>query len=67
MTINGTVKQYDVLKGYGFIIGEDQRQYFFHYSQLVMEGRKSITAGQSVVFEPVESKLGLQAHDIQRF
>ncbi len=32
--IKGTVKEYDITKGYGFIIGEDDRDYFVHVSGL---------------------------------
>ena len=32
--IKGTVKEYDNIKGYGFIIGEDDRDYFIHVSGL---------------------------------
>ena len=32
--IKGTVKEYDNTKGYGFIIGEDDQDYFVHVSGL---------------------------------
>ena len=38
----GTVKWFSSEKGYGFIKLSDGRDVFFHYSQLVMDGFKTI-------------------------
>ena len=51
-------------KGYGFIKLEDGKDVFFHYSQLVMEGYKTIEADAQVEFELVETERGLQARNI---
>ena len=51
-------------KGYGFIKLEDGKDVFFHYSQLVMEGYKTIEADVQVEFELVETERGLQARNI---
>jgi len=32
--MKGTVKWYNIKKGYGFIKGEDDQEYFIHYSAL---------------------------------
>ncbi len=53
-------------KGYGFIKLEDGRDVFFHYSQLVMEGFKTIDDGAEVEFDLVEGDRGLQAHNIHK-
>ena len=62
--MTGKVKKFNKEKGYGFIKLEDDRDVFFHYSQLVMEGFKTIDEGTVVEFELVESERGLQAHNI---
>ena len=48
--MKGTVKKFDKEKGYGFITGEDGKDYFFHYSQLGMEGFKTAEVGQKVEY-----------------
>lgn len=62
--MTGKVKKFNKEKGYGFIKLEDDRDVFFHYSQLVMEGFKTIDEGTVVEFELVESERGLQARNI---
>lgn len=50
--VKGTVKEYNITKGYGFIIGEDDRDYFVHASglrpQLQICGLRE---GQQVLFD----------------
>lgn len=60
----GKVKKFNKEKGFGFIKLADDRDVFFHYSQLVMEGFKTIEEGTEVEFELVEGERGLQAHNI---
>ncbi len=62
--MQGKVKKFNKDKGFGFITMDDQRDVFFHYSQLVMEGFKTIEEGAIVEFELVETERGLQAHNI---
>ena len=58
------VKKFNKEKGYGFITLEDGKDVFFHYSQLVMEGYKTIDEGAEVEFEVVETERGPQAHNV---
>ena len=51
-------------KGFGFITVEGAKDVFFHYSQLVMEGYKTIENDTVVEFELVETERGPQAHNI---
>ena len=45
----GTVKEFDVTKGYGFITGEDNEDYFVHVSGLREYLKsKGLSAGQRV-------------------
>lgn len=62
--MKGTVKKFDKEKGYGFITGEDGKDYFFHYSQLVMEGFKTAEVGQKVEYEEASTDKGLRANNI---
>lgn len=62
--MTGKIKMFNQEKGYGFIKLEDGKDVFFHYSQLVMEGYKTIEADANVEFELVETERGLQARNI---
>lgn len=62
--MQGKVKMFNQEKGYGFITVEGEKDVFFHYSQLVMEGYKTIENDVQVEFELVESDRGPQAQNI---
>ena len=62
--MQGKVKMFNQEKGYGFITAEGGKDVFFHYSQLVMEGYKTIENDTAVEFELVETDRGPQAHNI---
>jgi CspA family cold shock protein len=55
---SGTVKWFNPDKGYGFIAREDGDDLFVHYSEIQMEGFKTLTEGQEVVFEVTEGQNG---------
>ena len=61
----GKVKRFNKTKGYGFITLEDGRDVFFHYSELVMDGFKTVDEGATVEFDLFEGEKGLQAHNIK--
>ena len=50
--IRGVVKEYDRLKGFGFIAGDDGEDYFVHVSGLreYLKG-KGLRGGQKVSFD----------------
>lgn len=64
--MKGTVKMFNKEKGYGFIRGEDGKDYFFHYSVLVMDDFKTAEKGEAVEFEIQESERGLRAKDVKK-
>ena len=51
MEMNGTVKWFDVRKGFGFISDEDGMDYFVHFSEIRGDGFKRLRDGQSVTFD----------------
>lgn len=65
MFMQGKVKMFNPEKGFGFITMEDGKDVFFHYSQLMMEGFKTIDADVKVEFDLVETDRGLQAQEIK--
>lgn len=58
---SGRVKWFNNAKGYGFIISEDGRDVFVHYSVIEMDGFKTLQEGQTVLYEATETAKGLQA------
>lgn len=62
--MQGKVKMFNQEKGYGFITNAEGKDVFFHYSQLMMEGFKTIDADAEVEFEAIETDRGLQAQNI---
>ena len=62
----GKVKWFNNAKGYGFILpdagGDDL---FAHYSTILMDGYKTLRAGQSVSFEVEAGPKGLHAVEIR--
>ena len=64
MAIKGTVKWFDVKKGFGFIQQEDGSDVFVHYSNISGKGFKVLEDGESVEFEVVEGNKGLQAQNV---
>lgn len=48
---NGTVKWFDSKKGYGFITTSEERDYFIHHSNIIMDGFRSLNEGDVVDFE----------------
>ena len=54
--MKGTVKFFDRTKGWGFITDENKNDVFVHYSNSIMEGRKSLDENDVVEFEIGEGK-----------
>lgn len=61
----GKVKRFNSEKGYGFIKTDNGKDLFFHYSELQMEGYKTVEQGQIVEFEIIETEKGLRAVNIK--
>ncbi|GAB1259130.1 cold shock domain-containing protein CspD [Aurantivibrio plasticivorans] len=61
----GTVKWFNNAKGYGFILpDEGSEDLFVHYSSIIMDGYRTLKAGQAVTFEIVQGDKGLHATNI---
>ena len=60
----GIVKWFNSEKGYGFITTSDGKDVFAHYSAINAEGYKSLTQGQSVSFDIVETDDKTRASNI---
>ena len=60
----GTVKFFNNVKNFGFIAGDDGKEYFVHSSGL-KEGT-SITEGDKVSFKVVEGDRGPKAEEVEK-
>lgn len=60
----GVVKWFNDAKGFGFIEQESGPDVFVHFSVIQVEGFKSLSQGQQVQFEIVESQKGPQASNV---
>ncbi len=61
----GTVKWFNSEKGYGFISQKDGEDLFVHFSEIKMDGYKTLDEGQAVSFDVVTGRDGkLQASNV---
>lgn len=64
--IQGKVKWFNNAKGFGFVVpNESNDDVFIHFSQIKMDGYRTLKTGQRVEFDLVESDKGKQAQNIQ--
>lgn len=62
----GTVKWFSSDKGYGFIEPESGGEdLFVHFSEIEMQGYKTLEDGQKVSFEVSEGRKGPQASSVK--
>ena len=60
----GKVKWFDSKKGYGFILTDEDREVFVHYTGIIAEGFRALTEGQNVEFEIGSNEKGVQAVNV---
>lgn len=60
----GTVKWFNVKKGFGFIVREGGDEVFVHFRAIRGRGRRVLRQGQAVRFDVVEASKGLQADNV---
>lgn len=61
----GTVKWFNVSKGFGFITKDNGEEIFVHFRSIRGEGRRSLRDGQRVSFVEAQSTKGPQAEDVE--
>jgi len=63
----GTVKWFNPDKGYGFISQEGGEDLFVHWSEIQMDGYKTLDEGAKVEFEVAQGDNGkLQASNVRK-
>ncbi len=60
----GSVKWFNVSKGFGFITRENGDDVFVHFRNIRGRGHRSLSEGQQVKFYTRDSDKGLQAEDV---
>lgn len=58
------IKWFNNEKGYGFIENSNGEDIFVHYSEINMDGYKTLKEGEVVNFDLVHTQKGLQAHNV---
>jgi CspA family cold shock protein len=61
---HGTVKWFNVSKGFGFITRDNGDDVFVHFRNIRGRGHRSLSEGQQVKFHTRDSDKGLQAEDV---
>ena len=61
----GKVKWFNDRKGYGFIISPDGKDVFVHFSEIQMDGFKTLKENQEVEYEEVVVQKGPQASKVK--
>ncbi len=64
--MKGSVKWFSKNKGYGFIVGEDENEYFVHWKSISGDGFKTLVQNEEVEFDAKETEKGLQAEEVKR-
>ena len=62
--MTGRVKWFNNEKGYGFIDNSTGEDIFVHYSAIKLDGYKTLSEGQMVDFDLIETTKGLQAVNV---
>lgn len=61
----GTVKWFNVSKGYGFVTRSNGDDIFVHFRSIRGEGRRLLREGQTIEFSVVDGEKGPQAEDVE--
>lgn len=62
--MKGTVKWFNAEKGFGFIADENGNDIFVHFSEIKMDGYKTLEEGEKVQFEVSETPKGNLAQNV---
>ena len=63
----GKVKWFNDAKGYGFITPEDgSKDLFVHHTDIIADGFRTLSEGQEVEFEVVDSEKGPKASKVRK-
>jgi CspA family cold shock protein len=64
--LHGTVKWFNTNKGFGFILSDDGREVFVHYTEIQHEGFRNLSEGEKVTFNIADTGKGLRAVNVEK-
>jgi len=64
--VTGTVKWFDVKKGFGFLVNADGKDVFVHFSSIEGVGFRALKDGELVEYDEIDSGKGLAARNVKR-
>ena len=64
--VNGTVKWFNTNKGFGFILTEDNKEVFVHYTDIAVDGFRNLAEGEQVTFKITQTGKGLRAAEVKK-
>jgi CspA family cold shock protein len=65
MRHKGEVSWFNEQKGFGFITGEDGRDVFVHYTEIVRDGFQTLELGEKVTFGLTDEEVGPKAVEVR--
>ena len=61
----GKVKCFDPKKGFGFVVNDDGKDVFIHYTSIDGDGFRCLKNGETVEYDQLESDKGLQGRNVR--
>lgn len=61
----GEVTWFNEQKGFGFITGEDGKDVFVHYTEIVRDGFQTLETGERVTYTLTDEEVGPKATDVR--
>ena len=62
----GKIKWFNNKKGFGFIVGEDDKDVFVHYAAIQQDGYKTLTTDDQVEYDLLKGEKGYQAQNVKK-
>jgi CspA family cold shock protein len=63
--LTGTVKWFDSKKGFGFIVNDEGKDVFVHFSSILGDGFRALKDGEKVEYESFIGEKGLSARNVK--
>jgi CspA family cold shock protein len=63
--VEGLVKWFDDVKGYGFIELDGYNDIFVHFTSIIDPGHRTLVTGEKVLFDLVTTDKGLRAKNVR--
>jgi CspA family cold shock protein len=64
--MKGNVKWFNKERGFGFIISEDNRNVFIHYSRIITKNYQELEMDEEVIFDIANGEHGFEALNVRR-